>query len=94
MASSSDQGPRVYDGSSIVALVLGVASLGSLALSAAAAGLIGTLAIVAALVSRQRLRVDDDLRGSRLSLAGFLLGVITLAIGFGPLLVALVVALG
>jgi hypothetical protein len=90
--SSSDRDPRVYDGSSIVAFALGLASLCTLALFAVVAGLVGSLAVAAALVSRQRLRDDRSLRGSRLSLAGFLLGVVALIIAFGPLLLGLIVA--
>ncbi|MCU1403310.1 MAG: hypothetical protein JWM70_1634 [Microbacteriaceae bacterium] len=89
---SSDRGPRVYDGSSIVAFAIGLASLGSFALSPVIAGFVGLVAVAAAMASRRRLRQDSSLRGSRLSLAGFLLGGIALAIAFGPLVIAVVVS--
>jgi hypothetical protein len=89
--SSPDHGAKIYDGSSIVAFALGLASLGSFALSPMVAGLVGALAVVAATVSRRRLRRDGSLRGSRLSLGGFVLGVIALAIAVGPPLISLAI---
>jgi hypothetical protein len=89
MAGQSSHGARIYDGSSVVAFALGLASLGSFAVSPVAAGLVGALAVVAATVSRRRLQKDGSLHGSRLSLGGFLLGVIALVIAFGPMVISL-----
>lgn len=67
-----------YDGKAIVALALAVGAVitwGIPALSLALA--VG--AIVAALVSRQALRRDDALRGARLGLLAFIVGVVVAA---------------
>lgn len=69
---------RPVDGLSIAAATLGVLALASFAAASLLGGVLGMAAIATGLASRSRLKADDQLRGSRLSLAGFLLGAIAL----------------
>lgn len=89
---------RPVDGLSIAAVTLGALSLALATLAAASllGGIVGAVAIAAGLASRSRLKADAQLRGSRLSLAGFLLGgiaVLIAAVALAPSAFVLLVAL-
>lgn len=63
-------------GSAIAALIFGVAAAVLLLPAPGIAFTLGLAAMTAGLVSRRRLMTDTAVNGSRLSLAGFLLGCV------------------
>lgn len=67
-------------GTAIGSLVAGVAAL-CLAWMPPLGMALGAVAVVSGLLARRELRRNDAVRGSRLSLAGFLLGSAVLAFG-------------
>jgi hypothetical protein len=60
----------------ILALLVGVASVAAIPLGTLASPVLGAVALTLAMLSRRILRRDAALRGSRLSLAGLLLGLV------------------
>ena len=70
-----------FSGSAIAALVVGVLSMAAIAALPAAILPLGVIALVLGVVSRRALRRDPSLRGTRLSLAGFLLGLVGMFVG-------------
>lgn len=63
----------------VLTLVVGVASVAAIPTGTPASPALGAIALTLGLLSRRILRRDAGLRGSRLSLAGFLLGIVALA---------------
>ncbi|CAN5286249.1 hypothetical protein BH09ACT2_BH09ACT2_06160 [soil metagenome] len=72
---------RPVPGTAIAALSVGVLSIAAIPLMVVATLPLGVVALVLALVSRRALRRDPTLRGSRISLAGFLLGISGMILG-------------
>jgi len=70
-----------FSGSAIAALVVGAVSMAAIAALPAAILPLGVVALVLGLVSRRALRGDPSLRGARLSLAGFILGLVGVFLG-------------
>ncbi|ROP48722.1 MULTISPECIES: hypothetical protein [unclassified Rathayibacter] len=76
--------PRPVDSRALASA--GVAVLGALLVGVPLlASALAVVAIVLALGARNRLRADETLRGARVSLVGFMLGLGVLAVAFGPL---------
>jgi len=71
----------VFSGAAIAALAVGVMSIASIQFLSLATLPLGAVALVLGLVSRRSLRADPSLRGARLSLAGFILGVVGMFLG-------------
>lgn len=78
-------------GTAVGSLVAGLAALCFVALPLIGAPL-GAVAVVSGLLARRELRRNDAVRGSRISLAGFLLGAGVLAFGAVLLLFPFVLA--
>lgn len=92
MSEQARTTPRPVDGRALASL--GVAVLGALLVGVPLlAAALAVVAIVLALGARGRLRADDGLRGTRASLAGFVLGLGVLAVALGPLLLGWVLGL-
>ncbi|MET4703508.1 hypothetical protein [Frigoribacterium sp. UYMn621] len=72
---------RPVPGTAIAALTVGVLSIAAIPLMVVATLPLGVVALVLGLVSRRTLRRDPTLRGSRISLAGFLLGISGMILG-------------
>jgi len=70
-----------FSGSAIAALVVGAVSMAAIAALPAAILPLGVVALVLGLVSRRALRGDPSLRGARLSLAGFIHGLVGVFLG-------------
>ena len=70
-----------FSGSAIAALVVGAVSMAAIAALPAAILPLGVVALVLGLVSRRAFRGDPSLRGARLSLAGFILGLVGVFLG-------------
>ena len=70
-----------FSGSAIAALVVGALSMAAIAALPAAILPLGVVALVLGLASRRALRGDPSLRGARLSLAGFILGLVGVLLG-------------
>jgi hypothetical protein len=83
---------RGLSGIAVVAFVVGLGSIAALSSFLPATLPLGAVAIVLGLVSRRALRRDDALRGSRLSLAGFLLGIAGAVLGGAVPLTLILVA--
>ena len=85
-----------FSDSAVSALVVGVMSMAAIVALPAAILPLGVVALVLGWVSRRALRADPSLRGSRLSLAGFLLGLVGMCLGgaIPPILVLLSRLLG
>ncbi|PPL19785.1 hypothetical protein [Microterricola pindariensis] len=77
-AQTDPVGVRPVLGTAVGALVAGLAALCFVALPLIGAPL-GAVAVVSGLLARRELRRNDGVRGSRISLAGFLLGAAVLA---------------
>nr|WP_255446943.1 DUF4190 domain-containing protein [Diaminobutyricimonas sp. LJ205] len=75
-----------YDGRSVAAFVLGIAALAMSFSISLLGAVLGVAAIVVGLLSRRQLRRSTALRGSRLSLAGVILGGVAFALTAVPLL--------
>jgi len=73
--------PGVFSGGAIAALAVGLMSIASFQFLSSATLPLGVVALVLGLVSRRALRADPSLRGARLSLAGFLLGIVGMFLG-------------
>jgi len=73
--------PGVFSGGAIAALAVGVMSIASFQVLPVATLPFGVAALVLGLVSRRALRADPSLRGGRLSLAGFILGIVGMFLG-------------
>ena len=71
----------VFSGAAIAALAVGVMSIAAVSLLAMATLPLGAVALVLGLISRRALRADPSLRGARLSLAGFILGIVGILLG-------------
>ena len=71
----------VFSGAAIAALAVGVMSIAAIPVLAVATLPLGVVALVLGLVSRRSLRADPSLRGARLSLAGFILGIAGMFLG-------------
>ena len=71
----------VFSGVVIAALAVGVMSIAAIPVLAVATLPLGAAALVLGLVSRRSLRADPSLRGARLSLAGFMLGIVGMFLG-------------
>ena len=71
----------VFSGAAIVALAVGVMSIAAIPVLAVATLPLGAVALVLGLLSRRALRADPYLRGARLSLAGFILGIVGMCLG-------------
>ena len=80
--------PGVFSGRAIAALAVGVMSIVSFQFLPVATLPLGVAALVLGLVSRRALRANPSLRGARLSLAGFILGIVGMFLG-GPVPVLL-----
>ncbi len=72
---------RPVPGTAIAALAVGVLSIAAIPVMVAATLPLGVVALVLGLMSRHTLRRDPTLRGSRISLAGFLLGLSGMILG-------------
>ena len=84
-----------FPGSAIAALVAGALSMAAIAALPAVILPLGVVALVLGVVSRRALRGDPSRRGARLSLAGFLLGLVGIFVGGAvPLLLVLLAKLG
>ncbi|AZZ52867.1 hypothetical protein [Rathayibacter festucae] len=84
--------PRPVDSRAIASA--GVAVLGALLVGVPLlASALAVVAIVLALGARSRLSADETLRGARVSLVGFVLGLGVLAVAFGPLVLGWVLGL-
>lgn len=70
-----------FSGSAIAALVVGALSMAAIAALPAVILPLGVVALVFGLVSRRTLKGDPSLRGARLSLAGFILGLVGVFLG-------------
>lgn len=70
---------RGFSVPAILALLAGVVSVATIPISSPVSPGLGVVAVILGLVSRRILRADAALRGSGLSLAGFLLGLVALA---------------
>ncbi|GAB3130438.1 hypothetical protein [Glaciibacter psychrotolerans] len=77
-------GPLPVAGSALAAFALGIGAILALPLSTPLAPMWAVGAILAGIASRRRLRNDPSVRGSRLSVAGFLLGIVAAVISFVP----------
>ena len=83
-----------FSGSAIAALVVGAMAMAAIAALPAAILPFGVVALVLGSVSRRALRADLSLRGARLFLAGFILGLMGIFLGGAvPLLLVLLVRL-
>jgi hypothetical protein len=69
---------QAYSGRAIGSLVIGLASLVFVSVSAWLGLIVATVAIFVALISRRELKARSDLRGFGLSLAGFMAGALVL----------------
>ena len=70
-----------FSGVAIAALTVGVMSIAAILVLSVATLPLGVVALVLGLVSRRSLRADPSLRGARLSLAGFILGIVGMFLG-------------
>lgn len=84
----ADSQKRAHDGAAIAALSLGIIAVATLTLTEIVSGVVGVLAIVTALISRQHLRTNSRLQGARTSLLGLILGIIAVGLGLVPLLIS------
>jgi hypothetical protein len=91
VAASAPRSPA-FSTSAVVALAVGVAGVALLGSVPPLAGALGAVAIALALRSRTQLKLDAELRGARLSLGGFLLGAVSVAIGILPLVAGYLLA--